>query len=191
METQNGEVTRILLELKQGKRGSEGRLIELVYDELHRLARHYMRKERPDHTLQPSAVVNEAWLKLVRDPDRSWQNRSHFVAAAARAMRLLLVDYGRQRRAEKRGGERIRVELSGLESLSNSRLEEMIAVDEALARLEAWDPRQSQIVELRFFGGLTEEEIAELLGVSARTVKRDWTVAKAWLYGELTAKPRV
>jgi RNA polymerase sigma-70 factor, ECF subfamily len=185
MGAQVGEVTRILRELHKGNRKSEARLIELVYDELHRLARRYMRMERPDHTLQPSAVVNEAWLKLVGDRHRNWQNRSHFVAAAAQAMRLLLVAYGRRRNAAKRAGATLRLDIDLMDPLNDYRLEEMIAVDQALARLKQWDERQSRVVELRYFAGLTEDEVAAVLGVTPRTVKRDWTLAKAWLYGEL------
>jgi RNA polymerase sigma factor (TIGR02999 family) len=149
-----------------------------------------MRQERPEHTLQPSAVVNEAWLRMVGGRKRNWENRSHFMAAAAHTMRLLLVDYGRRRNARKRGGPALRIDMEAPELEAHSRIEEMIAIDQALSRLEQWDARQSQVVELRIFGGLTEDEISRLLGVTSRTVKRDWQMAKAWLYGELHPEPR-
>ena len=145
-----------------------------------------MGHERRDHTLQATIIAGEAYVNLVEQRDRSWQNRSHFFAVAAQAMRRLLVDYGRQKRTLKRGGslERIDLDVAAVDPLAPH--EEILAVNEALDRLAAIDPRQARIVELRYFGGLTEEETAEVLQVSTRTVKRDWTVARAWLYAELT-----
>jgi RNA polymerase sigma factor (TIGR02999 family) len=145
-----------------------------------------MRREREDHTLQTTALVNEAYLRLVDQKGKSWQNRAHFFAVAAQVMRRILVDYARKHRAQKRGGEQQKLELEGDVAITPERSDELLLLDQALERLKAWDARQSRIVELRFFGGLTNEETAEVLGVAPRTVKRDWQVAKSWLYGEIT-----
>lgn len=179
------DITRMLGELRAGRRDVESRLIEAVYPELRRIAGRYMRAERPGHTLQATALVNEAWMQLVGNARVDWQNRAHFFAVAAQLMRRILVDHARQRKAQKRDGGRQRVELSDTLAISDHRLDEILLVDAALTRLAQWDPRQSKIVELRFFSGLTEEETAEILGVSPRTVKRDWRMARAWLHGEL------
>ena len=188
MDTQ-GKVTHLLAELRTGKREAESRLIEIVYPELRRIAMRCMRNERPGHSLQATALVNEAYMRLLGRRDRDFQNRSHFFAVAATQMRLILVDHARQKRAKKRQGERIRVELTDILTVSEDKLDEVLAIDAALDRLHGWDPRQCKIVEMRFFAGLTEEEIAEILGIAPRTVKRDWKVAKAWLHGELSARP--
>jgi RNA polymerase sigma factor (TIGR02999 family) len=145
-----------------------------------------MRGERPEHSLQATVLVHEAFVRLVAQNDRSWQNRSHFFAAAAQTMRRILIDYARKHRAEKHGGGQPKVPFDEAIAFSNDNYEEWIAVDQALSRLAKRDARLARIVELRFFAALTEEEIGEELGISVRTVKRDWKVAKAWLHGELS-----
>jgi RNA polymerase sigma factor (TIGR02999 family) len=186
MVSSSEDVTALLLALRQGNREAEGRLLDVVYQQLHGIAERYMRREREDHTLQTTALVNEAYLRLVDQKGKSWQNRAHFFAVAAQVMRRILVDYARKHRAQKRGGEQQKLELEGDVAITPERSDELLLLDQALERLKAWDARQSRIVELRFFGGLTNEETAEVLGVAARTVKRDWQVAKSWLYGEIT-----
>jgi RNA polymerase sigma factor (TIGR02999 family) len=183
MET---SITRILEDVRNGNKEAESRLASVVYDELHLLAVRCMRGERPDHTLQATLLAHEAFIKLVQETDRSWQNRSHFFAVSAHVMRRLLIDHARKRRTEKRGGGAIRVEWNDTIVVSMQHCEEWLAVDEALNRLSERDPRLSRVVEMRFFAGLTEEEIGEVLGISARQVKRDWRVAKAWLRGEFS-----
>jgi RNA polymerase sigma-70 factor (ECF subfamily) len=183
-----GKVTRLLAEMRTGKEDAESRLIEVVYPELRRIAMRYMRAERPGHSLQATALVNEVYLRMVRQKDRDFKNRSHFFAVAATQMRLILVDHARQKRAQKRDGQRVRVEMTDVLAVSEDKLDQVLEIDAALRRLNEWDPRQCKIVELRFFAGLTEEEVAEVIGVAPRTVKRDWKVAKAWLHGELSAK---
>jgi RNA polymerase sigma factor (TIGR02999 family) len=180
-----GDITLLLAELRAGNRSAESRLLPLVYDELRRVARHYMRAERRDHTLQPTALVHEAYMRLAGQRDVDWQNRAHFFAVAAQLMRRILVDHARAHKAEKRGGTEPKIELGEGLALTEEKATELLAVDEALTRLAECDPRQARIVELRFFGGLSEEEAAEVLGVSARTVKRDWSVARAWLFKEI------
>lgn len=183
--SQPGEVTQLLIELRAGKRDAEAKLVPLVYTELRRLAASYLRGERIDHTLQPTALVHEAYLRLTKLHDVDWQSRSHFFATAATVMRRILVDHARARNANKREGGRDAVSLEEALVVSPARSAQLIALDDALNRLAKLDFRRSKIVELRFFGGLSEEEIGEVLGVSARTVKRDWRVAKAWLYNEV------
>jgi RNA polymerase sigma factor (TIGR02999 family) len=185
MEYAPGEVTQLLAALKTGDHGAESRLLEAVYAELHRMAVRYMRRERPDHTLQATALIHEAYVDLIRQPEKNWQNHGHFYGVAARIMRRVLVDYARTHRAAKRGGGQQKVCLDDALLMTCQQSDELVALDEALSRLAQFDARQSRIVELRFFGGLGEEEIAEVLGVSSRTVRRDWGVAKAWLYGQL------
>lgn len=187
METHKN-ITRMLGELRAGRREVESRLLEAVYPELRRIAAHYMQGERAGHTLQPTALVNEAYLELVGQEDIDWRNRSHFFGVAAQLMRRILVNYARRKKAQKREGKRQRVELSDTVAIAEDRLDEIIAVDTALDRLAEWDPRQAKIVELRFFAGLTEDETAEALGISPRTVKRDWMIARAWLHSELNSK---
>jgi RNA polymerase sigma factor (TIGR02999 family) len=182
----DAEITRLLAEIQAGNREAQSRLASLVYDELHRLAARCMNGENPDCAVQTTVLVHEAFMRLVDQENRNWQNRSHFFAAAAQIMRRLLVDYARGRRAGKRGGGRARVELDETMIVSVQHCEEWIAVDEALTRLSERDPRLSRIVELRFFAGLTAEEIGVVLEMSPRTVKREWQVAKAWLRGELS-----
>lgn len=185
LESEQGEVTLLLGELRQGHRDAEAKLFQLVYDELHRLAKYYMRGERPGHSLQATALVHEAYLRLTRINDVDWQSRSHFFAVSAQAMRRILVDHARARCADRRGGAQEKVSLDEALVVSFERPEQFIALDEALNRLAEFDARQARIVELRFFGGLSEEEAAAVLGISARTVKRDWLMAKAWLLKEL------
>ena len=180
------EVTQLLKGWSSGDEGALERLIPLVQPELHRLAHHYMSRESAGHTLQTTALLNEAYLQLVDDPKRSWQNRTHFVAAAAQLMRRIMVDHARERRALKRGGGALKVPLDDVALVTESRSEEVLALDEALERLAVLDPRQNQIVELRYFGGLTVEETAAFLKLSERTVKREWRTAKVWLYRALS-----
>jgi RNA polymerase sigma-70 factor (ECF subfamily) len=183
--SQPGEVTQLLIELRAGKRDAEAKLIPLVYAELRRLAAHYLRGERADHTLQPTALVHEAYIRMTKLHDLDWQSRSHFFATAAIVMRRILVDYARAQQANKREAFRDAISLEGALVVSPGRSPELIALDEALDRLAKLDARRSRIVELRFFGGLSEEETGAVLGISERTVKRDWRIAKAWLYNEI------
>jgi RNA polymerase sigma factor (TIGR02999 family) len=178
-----GEVTRLLQAWTQGDRGALESLIPLVYGDLHRMAERHLRGEKPGHTLQPTAIVNEAYMRLVGSEGGDWQNRAHFFAAAARSMRRILVDHARARNAKKRGG--------GTRTLLDTavmvvpRAVDLIAVDDALEKLAALDPVQGRVVELRFFAGLTEAETAEALGISTATVHRKWLSAKAWLHRAL------
>jgi RNA polymerase sigma factor (TIGR02999 family) len=185
--SQPGDVKQLLIELREGNRDAEGKLIPLVYVELRRLAAYYLRGERPDHTLQPTALVHEAYIRLTKLHDLDWESRSHFFATAATIMRRILVDHARAQRANKREAFRDAVSLEGALVVYPARSAELIALDEALDRLAQLDARRSKIVELRFFGGLSEEETGTVLGISARTVKRDWRIAKAWLYSELNS----
>lgn len=180
-----GDITVLLAKLRAGDRSAESLLLPLVYDELRRVARHYMRAERRDHTLEPTALVHETYMRLAGQRDVEWHNRAHFFAVAAQLMRHILVDYARAHKAEKRGGSQPKMELGEGLALTEERATEVLAVDEALNRLAECDPRQARVVELRFFGGLNEEEAAEVLGVSTRTVKRDWSMARAWLFKEI------
>ena len=182
------EVTRLLADWSGGDAGALERLIPLVQPELHRLAHHYMSREAFGHTLQTTALLNEAYLHLVDDPKRNWQNRTHFVAAAAQLMRRIMVDHARERRALKRGGGAVKVELDDAALVTERRSEELLALDEALEKLAALDPRKTQIVELRYFGGLTVEETAGFLQLSQRMVEREWMMAKAWLYRALSGE---
>ena len=182
------EVTGLLIRLTDGDDGALGELLPLVYAELRRLAAGYLRRERPGHTLQPTALVNEAYLRLVDQTQVRWQNRAHFLGVAAQMMRRILVDHARGQRAEKRGGEIQKLSLDENIDVSGERAADLVALDEALKRLAELDPQKSRIVELRFFGGLSVEETAEVLGVSAPTIKRQWRMAKAWLYGQVSRK---
>jgi RNA polymerase sigma-70 factor, ECF subfamily len=179
------DVTRLLVRLTDGDRAALDDLLPLVYGELRRLAASYLRRERADHTLQPTALVHESYLRLVDQTQVRWQNRAHFFGVAAQMMRRILVDHARERVAEKRGGGAERLSLDENIAVSGERARELVALDEALARLAEIDPEKSRVVELRFFGGLSVEETAEVLGVSAPTVKRHWRMAKAWLYGQM------
>jgi RNA polymerase sigma-70 factor (ECF subfamily) len=179
------EVTQLLIEWGNGNEAAADKLMPLVYEELHRLAHRYMGHERPGHTLQTSGLVNEAYLRLIDQSQVHWQNRSHFFGIAAQMMRRILVDYARNRRYAKRGGNARQVPLDEGLIVSEERGEEIVALDDALQNLATIDERKSRIVELRFFGGLSIEETAETLGVSPGTVMRDWTLAKAWLRREI------
>ena len=181
----DGDVTALLAEIRKGNQRAEAELIPLVYDELRRLAGSYMRREHPGHTLQATALVNEAYLKLSQQRSVSWENRAHFFAIAARVMRRILVDHARSRGRHKRGGDQQRMPLEDVYLGSNDHMETVVDLDWALNRLTSEHPRQSRIVELRFFGGLQVEEIAAVLHISPKTVKRDWSVARAWLYREI------
>ena len=176
------EVTQLLLRWSEGDKAALGKLMPLVYRELRRLAGHYMRRERPGHTLQASALVNEAYLRLVDYRRMQWQNRAHFFAVAAQAMRRVLVEHARSRQYAKRGGTAQRISLDDVAVLTDQQAAELVALDDALTSLEALDARKVRIVELRYIGGLSIEETAETLGVSTATVERDWRSAKAWLY---------
>jgi RNA polymerase sigma-70 factor, ECF subfamily len=184
MTVEKGEVTQLLNAMTRGDSGAAEKLLPLVYTELHRLAASYMRRERPDHTLQATALINEAYLRLARG-DEEWNNREHFIGMAANVMRHVLVDYARAHKAQQRDGGMKRVELREDLAVSAEKLEEVVALDEALRGLESSHPRQGKVVELRYFGGLSMEQIASLLGVSERSVKRDWSLARIWLFREL------
>jgi len=179
------EVTQLLGEWSGGDNRALEKLFPLVQPELHRLAHHYMSRERAGHTLQTTAILNEAYLRLVDNTKPLWQNRNHFVAAAAQLMRRIMVDHARERHTIKRGGGALKVTLDEAAFVTEARSDELLALDEALEELAGLDPRKSQIVELRYFGGLTIEETAEFLNLSQRTVEREWTMAKAWLYRAL------
>ena len=185
------DITRMLNQAAAGSLEDKQELAELVYGQLRHIAGQLMASERAGHTLQPTAIATDAYLTLLRTHDIQWCNRYHFFGAAARAMRRVLVDHSRRKRAQKRGGGWERTDEADTASVATSMRnpEELLALDQALTRLEQRDPRQSQIVELRYFGGLTEEEVAEILGTCARTVRREWNVARAWLYAELTRGP--
>jgi RNA polymerase sigma-70 factor (ECF subfamily) len=185
MVPQEAEVTALLAEVAKGNQAAQEQLVPLVYSELKKLARAYMRRERDDHTLQTTALVHEAYLKLVRNQTPNWQGRSHFFGIAAQLMRQILIDHARGRLRDKRGGAPVVLPLNEALAFSPQHSEELVKLDEALVRLAKLDARQSQIVELRFFGGLNVEETAEFLSISPKTVKRDWAMAKAWLHGEL------
>jgi len=179
------DVTQVLAQLRDGDQRAADKLLPMVYDEFRALARHYLGQERANHTLQPTALVHEAYLKLVDQTRVDWQGKSHFFAVAAQAMRRILVDHARSRQRDKRGGGRARVALDEAVALSPQKDEDVLALDEVLERLGKLDPRQAKVVELRFFGGMSVEEVAQALGVSKRTVEGDWTFARAWLAREL------
>jgi len=180
------QVTQLLVAWTDGDGAALDKLMPLVHEELRRLAHHYMRGEGLGHTMQTSALVNEAYLRLVDQTNPHWQNRAHFFAISAQLMRQILVDYARKRRSRKRGGDVRQVSLDEEMIVSEERAANVVALDDALKSLAEIDPRKSQIVELRFFGGLSIEETAEVLAVSPGTVMRDWTLAKAWLLREIT-----
>jgi RNA polymerase sigma factor (TIGR02999 family) len=179
------EVTQLLVAWSDGDQAALEQLTPLVYRELHRLAKGYLHRERPGHVLQTTALINEAYLRLIDWKDAHWQNRAHFFGVAAKLMRRILVDFARARHQDKRGGAACQVSLDEAAAVSVERVAEFIALDEALERLAAIDPRRSRMVELRFFGGLSEEETAEALKISPRTVRREWSLARAWLRREL------
>jgi len=181
------EISVLLEDWSKGNALARDELMPLVYDELRRLARHYMAQERAGHSLQATALVNEAYLRLVDQRQVRWQGRAHFFALASQMMRRILVDHARRRRYAKRGGGAQQVSLDEAMIVSSKKDAELVALDDALTRLEAIAPRKSQVVELRYFGGLSLDEIAEVLKVSEVTVRRDWTTAKAWLYRAIAA----
>jgi RNA polymerase sigma factor (TIGR02999 family) len=180
------QITQLLLDWSEGNQAALERVIPIVYAELHRLAHHQMNRERPGHTLQTSALVNEAFLRLVDQRNVKWNNRAHFFGIAAQMMRRILVDYARSHLYAKRGGGAIHVSLDGAQLVSNQPNAEVTALDEALSKLELIDPQQARVVELRFFGGLTIKETAEVMKISVDMVKREWSTARAWLYREMT-----
>ena len=185
MEASPNEVTALLARLSSGDKSVIERLMPLVYGELHRRAANYMRQERSDHTLQPTALVHEVYLKLVQQRGASFKDRAHFFAIAAQLMRRILTDHARARLSLKRGGGQEPSAVAEPLQLRTDHPAGLLAVDDALRKLSAFDPRQEKIVEMRFFGGLTVEETAEVLGISTRTVEREWTMARAWLYTQL------
>lgn len=185
MQPPSRQITRLLADWSNGNQAALEQLMPLVYEELRRLARHYMRHERAGHTLQTTDLVHEAYLRLADYDRMRWQDRAHFFAVAAQLMRRILVDHARTRQRFKRGGGAVMVSLGAEGVMSPQRSEDLLALDEALTRLAALDPRKSRVVELRLFGGLDNEEVAEVLKVSANTVIRDWKMAMAWLRREL------
>ena len=185
MNQSSHEVTRLLRDWSGGDAGAAERLMPLVYEELRRLARSYLRRERSDHTLQPTALVNEAYLKLVDQSRVSWQDRHHFFGIAAQMMRRVLIDHARAHAAEKRGGPQGKVSLEEANVPTGERAMELVELDDALQRLAEVFPRKGKVVELRFFGGFSVEETADILGVSDKTVMREWESAKLWLYRQM------
>ncbi len=180
------DVTQLLKEMGQGDPDAPGKVIPLVYDELRRLARSYLQRERAGHTLQPTAIVHEAYLRLVQDKEIAWENRSHFFAIAARIMRQILINYARAHRSGKRGGGAPKLSLEAAEFVPQESADDLLALDEMLRGLAKSYPRQSEVVEFKFFGGMDTKEIASALNVSEKTVLRDWSFAKIWLFRELT-----
>lgn len=183
------EVTKILREWSDGDREAAERLMPLVYDEMRRLARAFLARERGAHTLQPTALVNEAYVRLVDQTRVNWQNRAHFYGIASRMMRRVLIDHARARVTDKRGGGAVHLSLEDVQAPLEQRAADFVALDEALERLALLDERKCKVVEMRFFGGMSDEEIAEALGVTTRTVLRDWKTARLWLYRELSQTP--
>jgi RNA polymerase sigma-70 factor (ECF subfamily) len=184
MDNDSGQVTQLLKAMHAGDAQAAESLLPLVYAELHRLAKGYMRRERPDHTLQATALINEAYLKLVGE-DIDWNSRAHFIGLAANVMRRVLVDYARAHNAKQRGGGLQRVEMQDELAISAAQLDEVEHLDEALKKLEKENPRQARVVELRYFGGLSVEQIGALLQIAPRSVKRDWALARIWLFRQL------
>ena len=178
-------MTRLLLELSNGNRDAVDALMPLIYDELRHLASNYLRRERSDHTLQPTALVNEAYLRMVDQTRANWQNRAHFFGVAAQMMRRILVDHARAHAAEKRGHDFQKLSLDENIDKAVERSEELVALDDALNNLIKIDEQKARIVELRYFGGLSVEETAEILGVTSITIKRHWRLTKAWLFGQM------
>lgn len=187
-EAQNSQnITRMLKDWSAGDTRALDRLLPFVYEELRRQASRYLRGERNDHTLQTTDLVHEAYFKLINQKSVDWQNRAHFYAIAAQAMRRILVDYARTRKRKKRGGDQVKLQLDQtIEVPAKQRSVDLVALDEALNRLAQFDERQARIVELKYFSGMTEAETAAVLNISPATVSRDWSMAKAWLYGQLT-----
>jgi RNA polymerase sigma-70 factor, ECF subfamily len=186
MATKMAQATKIVNDIVAGNRGASEQLFALVYDDFRKLAGMYLKRERAGHTLQPTALVHEAYLKLIDQTRVEWHGKTHFFAVGAQAMRRILVDHARRRNRLKHGGGRYRICLNEGLALSPQKDEDLLAVDEALQKLTTVDPRQATIVELRFFGGLSVEEVAEVLGVSKRTVEKEWTMVRAWLRSEIS-----
>jgi RNA polymerase sigma factor (TIGR02999 family) len=180
------DITQLLLEWGGGDAAALDQLMPVVYAELRKIARRFMRRQRPNNTLQTTDLVNEAYLRLIDSSRVNWQSRTHFFAVSAQLMRRILVDAARRRNSQKRGGGQVRVTLDESLEIAEAQGTDVVALDEALRRLAELNPRHSQIVELRYFGGLTEEQVAELMEISPRTVRRDWSLAKAWLFRELS-----
>lgn len=183
----NHQVTELLRQWSDGDQQALEEVMPMIYDELHQLAHKYIRREDPGHILQTSALINEAYLRLAERPKVHWENRGHFLGIAARLMRQILVDEARKKKSDKRGGDAIRIPFDEAANVVGQQAANVISLDDALTRLEAIDTRQSEIVELRFFGGLSIQETAEVLKVSPGTVMRDWTFARAWLRNEMTS----
>ena len=183
------DATDLLVAWSEGDESAFDKLVPLVYQELHALARHYMKGERSDHTLQATALVNEAYVRLIDVNRIRWQNRSHFLAIAAQTMRRILVEFARQRHRQKRGGDAVRVPIDDVD-MPQEQTADLVALNDALSTLASFDPRMGQVVELRFFGGLTVQETADVLKVSPETVMRDWKTAKVWLLRELSRERR-
>jgi RNA polymerase sigma factor (TIGR02999 family) len=187
MSPSPSNVTQMLQDWSNGDQEVLDKLVPVVYEELRHQAARYLRRERPGHTLQTTALIHEAYIRLIDQKSVRWQNRAHFFAIAAQLMRRILVDHARSHHAAKRGGSDIKLPLEEAMIVSEGREVDLVALDEALEKLAAIDPQQSRVVELKFFSGLSVEETAQVLGISARTVKRDWNVAKAWLRREISA----
>lgn len=187
----SNEITRLLLAWSDGDRAALDHLLPLIMPELRRIAKRYMRRENSGHMLQTTALINEAFIKLVDQTRVHWQNRTQFFAVAAQCMRRILIDYARTRRRAKRGGDAQQVTLADAPILSFAQSEELLALDSAMNKLAQLDERKSKVVELRYFGGFSDEEIAELLDISVRTVARDWGLARSWLRRELGAQPEM
>jgi RNA polymerase sigma-70 factor, ECF subfamily len=183
------EVTQLLVDWGNGNQAARDQLIPLVYTELRQLARRYMRRERPGHTMQTTALIHEAYLRLVDQNQVRWENRAHFLGIAARLMRQILIEHARRRTRAKRGGGAGTISLDEVALVSQARATELLALDDAMERLAAIDPRKSRVVELRFFGGLSTKEAAEVLHTAPNTVLRDWRLAKAWLHREISHEP--
>lgn len=186
---QEHEITQLLAKWSDGNQAALDELYPLVYEELHRLARRYMSRERKGHTLQTTALINEAYVRLVDQRNVQWANRSHFFAISAQIMRRILIDHARRHAYAKRGGGARQVSLDETAAIIQDNLSEFLRLDEALTSLAQLDPRRSQVVELRYFGGLNNEEIADVLKISENTVIRDWNMARAWLYRQLSGSP--
>jgi RNA polymerase sigma factor (TIGR02999 family) len=179
------DVTGLLIDWSHGDQTAYEQLAPVVHAELHRLAHHYMSRERDGHTLQTTALVNETYIRLIDQKQVRWQNRAHFFGIAAELMRRILVDYARRQKYQKRGGDSRRISLDDVAELSREKTTDLVILDDALTRLERFDRRKARVVELRFFGGLNNEEVAEVMGLHPNTVSRDWNAARAWLYREV------
>jgi RNA polymerase sigma factor (TIGR02999 family) len=182
------DITQILQAVARGEGHASEELFPLIYDELRHLAASHMAQERPGHTLQATAIVHEAWLRLVSDGDRTWQNRAHFFGAAAEAMRRILIENARRKSALKRGGGLLRVDIEGLDIAAATPDDKILMLNEALENLQAEDPEKARIVVMKFFGGMTNQELAEHLGVTERTVERQWAFARAWIFQNIKSQ---